>query len=497
MRVQAVTHPNDGGQLARLRLASERVILWIIGLHGLILLLAGWLTGEGMLLALLLWGGIMAAVTFAHHAHPGTPGTRATVAAGLCVMPALLVMELAGHPWQVDAHMHFFAVLAVTAALLDRKAVMVGACVIAVHHLVLNFILPALVFPGGGELFRVMFHAVILIFEAMALAWLVDQAAKSISAAEASALEIARLAEEREAQELQSGIRSAMERRRATLAMAKELDDALGSIVAGLATSSLALNASADVLSASTARTSEQAAVSAENSHHASISVQTVAAATDEMTATISEITHRVSEAASAANQALDEARATDATVRDLAEGAGRIGDVVRLIGNIAAQTNLLALNATIEAARAGEHGRGFAVVASEVKTLATETAKATKDIGAQITQMQDVTGRAIQAIRNIESTMARTSGIATAIAAAVEEQGAATREIAQAAQQAASGTRQASAAVAEVSAAAADTSASVVTMRSVSGEVARQGEKLLLDVTALSNRLRQQAEAA
>ena len=494
---RSMTSPADQGQLAGLRLVSERAILRIIWLHGPVLLLAGWLTGTGLLLGLSLWAGVTAAATIAHRTQPGTSGTRATVAAGLCVMPALLVTELAGHPWQIDAHMYFFAMLAVTAALLDRKAVMVGAGVIAVHHVALNFVVPALVFPGGGDVFRVLFHAVILIFEAAALAWLVDRTAKSFSAGEASAAEIARLARSRELTELESQARSASERRAATLAMAMELDSVLGDIAAGLASSSVELNASADALSAAALRTARQAAVSTESTQHASESVQTVAAATDEMNATISEITRRVSEAASAAGQALAEAHATDATVRELAEGAGRIGDVVRLIGNIAAQTNLLALNATIEAARAGEHGKGFAVVASEVKTLATETANATKEISTQIARIQEVTVRAVEAIHGIGTTMERMSGIATAIAAAVEEQGAATREIARAAQQAAAGTEVVSAAVAEVNASVAETSASASTMRGLSGEVAIQGERLLSDVTALSGRLRRQAEAA
>ncbi len=487
----------DQGQLASLRLVSQRAILRIIWLHGPVLLLAGWLTGTGLLLALSLWICVTAAATMAHRRQPGASGTRATVAAALCAMPALLVTELAGHSWQIDAHMYFFAALAITAPLLDRRAVMVGAGVIALHHLALNFALPALVFPGGGDVFRVLFHAVILVFEAAALAWLVDRTARSISAAEASAVEVAQLAKARKTADLESQARTTADRRSATLAMATELDSELGDIAAGLATSSMELNASADALSASAVRTSRQAAVSTESTQHASASVQTVVIATDEMNATISEITRRVSEAAAATSQALEEAQATDATVRELAEGASRIGDVVRLIGNIAAQTNLLALNATIEAARAGEHGKGFAVVASEVKTLATETAKATKEISIQIAQIQDVTVRAVEAIHGIGATMERMSGIATAIAAAVEEQGAATREIASAAQQAASGTEVVAAAVAEVNASVAETSASATTMRGLSGEVARQGERLLADVTALSGRLRREAEAA
>jgi methyl-accepting chemotaxis protein len=165
-----------------------------------------------------------------------------------------------------------------------------------------------------------------------------------------------------------------------------------------------------------------------------------------------------VAEAAEVAAQAVSEARATDGTVRGLSDSAARIGDVVRLIGEIAGQTNLLALNATIEAARAGEAGRGFAVVASEVKTLAAQTAKATEEISTQIQQMQAATSGAVEAIRGIGATVERTSGIATAIAAAVEEQGATTQEIARSAALVAGGTDRVSRSIASVRAAAEET---------------------------------------
>lgn len=169
--------------------------------------------------------------------------------------------------------------------------------------------------------------------------------------------------------------------------------------------------------------------------------VQSVAAATEEMSASVREITSQVAEAASVAHRAAQEVHATDETVRALSEGAQHIGEVVRLISNIADQTNLLALNATIEAARAGEAGKGFAVVAGEVKSLAAQTARATEEIGQQITQMQGATAKAVEVIQGIGVTVRRSSEIATSIAAAVEEQGAATAEIARSAASAAGST--------------------------------------------------------
>ncbi len=183
--------------------------------------------------------------------------------------------------------------------------------------------------------------------------------------------------------------------------------------------------------------------------------VQAVAAAAEQMAASVREITRQVAEAANTARQAAEEAAMTDSTVRALAEGAARIGDVVRLISDIAGQTNLLALNATIEAARAGEAGKGFAVVASEVKALAAQTAKATEEIGSQITAMQGATDRAVATIRGIGVTVARSNEIATQIAAAVEEQGAATAEIARSAANAAQETAELSGQAGSVQAAA------------------------------------------
>ncbi|MCQ4161991.1 methyl-accepting chemotaxis protein [Roseomonas sp. GC11] len=194
-------------------------------------------------------------------------------------------------------------------------------------------------------------------------------------------------------------------------------------------------------LTASARQSGQEAGMVAEAAGRANADVQAVAAAAEEMAASIVEITRRVSEAAQVTDRAVQEARATDGTMRSLAESAARIGDVVRLIGDIAGQTNLLALNATIEAARAGEAGKGFAVVASEVKNLAGQTARATEEISSQIAEMQAVTTRAVEALRGIGSTVERTNEISTTIAAAVEQQGAATQEIARSASQVAEAT--------------------------------------------------------
>ena len=193
-------------------------------------------------------------------------------------------------------------------------------------------------------------------------------------------------------------------------------------------------------------------------SEEASISVQSVAAATEELSSSTNEISRQVQESARMAMAAVDEANKTNEWVEELANAASRIGDVVELINAIASQTNLLALNATIEAARAGEAGRGFAVVASEVKALAAQTAKATSEIGQQIVDIQSATEDSVGAIKEISGTIGRLSEISAAIAAAVEEQGAATQEISRNIQQAAGGTHQVSSHIGDVQRGASET---------------------------------------
>jgi len=222
-----------------------------------------------------------------------------------------------------------------------------------------------------------------------------------------------------------------------------------------------------------------------------SVNVQTVSAGTEELSSSIAEIGRQVVTSAEIAKKAVDEASATDTTVQGLADNASRISVVVDLIQVIASQTNLLALNATIEAARAGEAGRGFAVVASEVKSLASQTAKATDEIRSQIASMQSVTTSAVSAIRNIGQTIGEINNVTTAIAAAVEEQGAATREIARNIQHAAGGTTEVSGNITGVSAASAEAGAAAAEVLNASAALRREAEGLRGEIDAFLSNIR------
>jgi methyl-accepting chemotaxis protein len=222
-----------------------------------------------------------------------------------------------------------------------------------------------------------------------------------------------------------------------------------------------------------------------------SVNVQTVSSGTEELSSSISEIGRQVITSAQIARKAVDEAGATDATMQGLAENASRISVVVDLIQVIASQTNLLALNATIEAARAGEAGRGFAVVASEVKSLANQTAKATEEIRAQIASMQQVTTSAVGAIRNIGETIAEINEVTTAIAAAVEEQGAATREIARNIQHAAGGTAEVSSNIVGVSTASGEAGMAAAEVLNASVGLRREADLLRSEIDAFLSNIR------
>ena len=274
-----------------------------------------------------------------------------------------------------------------------------------------------------------------------------------------------------------------IERGRRVDAITRDFESMIGEIVQTVSSASTQLEASAGTLSATADRSQEMATAVASASEEASTNVQSVASATEELSSSVNEISRQVQESARMASDAVGQARTTTDRVSELSKAASRIGDVVELINTIAGQTNLLALNATIEAARAGEAGRGFAVVASEVKALAEQTAKATGEIGQQVTGIQAATQESVGAIKEISGTIERLSEIASTIAAAVEEQGAATKEISRNVQQAAQGTQQVSANITDVQRGAAETGSASSQVLSAAQSLSSDSNRLKLEV--------------
>jgi PAS domain S-box-containing protein len=277
--------------------------------------------------------------------------------------------------------------------------------------------------------------------------------------------------------------RIAVQRKLDMQKLANDFEGAVGEIIETVSSASTELEASAGTLTATAERAQEITTAVAAASEEASTNVQSVASATEEMASSVNEISRQVQESARMAGEAVEQARTTNDRVSELSKAAARIGDVVELINTIAGQTNLLALNATIEAARAGEAGRGFAVVASEVKALAEQTAKATGEIGQQITGIQAATQDSVNSIKEISGTIEKLSEISSTIAAAVEEQGAATQEISRNVQQAAQGTQQVSSNITDVQRGASETGSASSQVLSAAQSLSSDSNRLKLEV--------------
>ncbi|MBK1836456.1 HAMP domain-containing protein [Azospirillum sp. YIM B02556] len=281
------------------------------------------------------------------------------------------------------------------------------------------------------------------------------------------------------------------ERHRMMAELADRFEQAVQGVVAQVGSAAGRLTTNARSLSGLAEQSRVQAAVVAGASEQTSANVQTVAASAEEMAASIGEVTRQVGSTADVARHAAERAGRTDATIRQLADHAKAIGDVVQMISAIAAQTNLLALNATIEAARAGEAGKGFAVVAGEVKSLATQTARATEEIASQIGNMQEVTGQAVEAIAEIGRTIDDINRIAASVAASIEQQDAAAREIARNVQQAAVGTEEISSNIVLVRHAADDTGVAARDVLGAAQELSGDADRLSGEVERFIRQVR------
>jgi methyl-accepting chemotaxis protein len=469
----------DNAGLARLRLVVGRFFIAGLWVHVPVIATVGlangtsWLAGTSA-------AAVAAAIATAAWLHDREgPLARYVIAIAQITMVSLLVW-LAQGPLQIDMHMYYFAAYAMLAAFCDWQVIVVAAAVTALHHLGLNFLVAAAVFPDGGNIWRVFLHAGIVVIESAVLIWLTVTLAKLLADNEhalAAMAEGQRREHELAAERHTVEERARTERQRVTVEMADRFEATIKRVTDAVSAAAAGLRQTAESMSATAEHTAERAAAVAKAAELASGNVETVSVGSEKFSTSIAEIGRNVSHAAQVAGRAVEDGDRTSTTVHSLAETAERIGDVLKLIGDIAAQTNLLALNATIEAARAGEAGKGFAVVAAEVKTLASQTAKATDQIRSQIAAIQSETQTAAQAIGGICKTISEINEISATVVRAVEQQQAATHAIARHIHEAASGTREVADNIGAVTATASETGSSATLVLRSSAELTRQSE--------------------
>lgn len=286
--------------------------------------------------------------------------------------------------------------------------------------------------------------------------------------------------------------RNEQEKRQAMVELADRFEREVKGIVQTVSSAATEMRSTSEGMQETAGNTSQQAVAVTSASEHATGNVQTVAAAAEELSSSINEISRQVSQSTSIAGDAVARAEDANTQVSGLLEASTKIGEVIKLISDIAEQTNLLALNATIEAARAGDAGKGFAVVASEVKSLATQTAKATDEIAQQVTGIQGATDTAADAIVKITGTIEQINEITASVAAAVEEQGAATLEISRNVQEAATATGEVSSTISDVTNGVEETGRSAQDVLSAASELSRQSEMLNTQVDDFIHQIRE-----
>jgi methyl-accepting chemotaxis protein len=401
----------------------------------------------------------------------------AALTVALIAQTSLLVFLMDGHPWQVETHFYYFAVLAMLSGFCDFRILLLAAGLIALQHLGFNQVLPGAIYPGGTDYGRVALHAFVVVVETVMLVGIVltirsafDQAQAQREVAEQSAAKLREVLDRRSHE-----LSATSERAKSVEGLLQVFEQEMSNSIGILHDAAHVLHDNARTLGTASERSNTQTSRAIVTAQDTSARVRLAAQAGDELAETITEVESNAAQSLGLAKTAVDEAARASTTIDELALVADEIGKVTDLISAIASQTNLLSLNATIEAARAGEAGRGFAVVAQEVKALAGQTAGATQEIARRIAAIQQTTGRSVEAIQSIGSLIRELDTSHARIAAAVQQQAIATREIAGNVNSATVGVGQLSQAVSEIEAAMSQSAIAISQFSDAAGEVTRQ----------------------
>jgi methyl-accepting chemotaxis protein len=428
---------------------------------------------------------LAAAALLAYRTRGATTATQLVIATALIGQVSIFVASFAGHPWQPDSHMYYFAVLALLAGFCDWRPILMGAGLTAAHHLVLQYVLPAAVFYQGGSLARVLLHAVIVVVETTFLIAIAVITARILAENDANLRRAEELVmRERRASELEKRNAEEIDARSQAIreivgGFHREMEHAM----AVLDRAAEAMQVNARELTGASEQARQQSSVVAHSSGETTRSIDQTAAAAQELASSIAEIGRSVTHSADSSKAAAALARTASAEIEALAQTSESVGAVVEIIRGVAAQTSMLALNATIEAARAGAMGKGFAVVASEVKTLSTQTANATEEVARSIGAIQTASQRSLKSIRAIVSAIGEVETVSVSIAHAVEEQNRATNEIAHEVQISSDGANRSAEALGGFRTVTARTHDAAAELQQSSDDLAQQASKIRREV--------------
>lgn len=499
-------------------------IIKLLWLHIPLLLVAAFAVGNtDKLVGTVLLAVLLSAVPTYFYQTRQMETFRYLSTASYMLMVGLLVFIFRGHPWQIDIHMYFFAALAITAAFCDWRVILVAAGVTAAHHILFNLIVPAWVFPDGGSFARVVVHAVVLIFQTVALTWLVhriqaatveadraqgamvaaDEAQKAFAEAEEEkqraqeALHEAEMAkietEKLQQQAIEEAEKNAQKMHQQRLALADQVEGSISQIVDDIAAVVTSLSAQADQMSQVSATTHEKLDVARMSSQMVFDSVSEMAGNAQDISSAMSDVSTKVQSNNGLAGEAGQHAAESKRSISDLVDQANKVSSVLQMINDISEQTNLLALNATIEAARAGEAGRGFAVVASEVKHLAGESAKAVEEIATLVSNIKNSSEETIAVNDKVVTLIERIGQTSSQVHQSVIDQSEATISIATMAKQATEDTQNASDSVKNMDALVGDVSQSSVETNEAAQVLSDKSRILTETLATLLSTIRQE----